>query len=142
MRGSFFTYVLISKILPVFPSSGSRIDDNYKRIILLAQDLYFGSNKSEEGTMRIIFLVFILLSTLACSPTYVIYDPPGDVVEIVPQRPHGNVFWVKGHHVWRKGRWVWIPGHWKKDRAGRVWIAGHWKRTPRGWIWIEGRWSR
>ncbi len=92
--------------------------------------------------MRFPILVLILFSVFSCSPTYVRTDPPVEVEEVIPARPHAGFFWVSGHYAWRKGRWVWISGHWKKMRPGRVWIAGYWKRTPRGWMWVEGRWSR
>jgi len=29
-------------------------------------------------------------------------------------KPHAKAVWVKGHYVYRAGKYNWIPGHWKR----------------------------
>lgn len=40
---------------------------------------------------------------------------PAPLVEVVPVAPAPGYHWVKGHYVWRYGRWEWIRGHWALD---------------------------
>lgn len=67
-------------------------------------------------------------------------QPPVAKVEVVPNRPSNDVFWVAGYWQW-EGRWVWVPGHWERPpHPTAVWVPGHWGWRPYGWVWVPGRW--
>lgn len=58
----------------------------------------------------------LAVAVSACSTTG---PPPAShsvtVVQPGPaKRPHAKAVWVKGHYVYRNGKYEWIPGHWKR----------------------------
>jgi len=84
---------------------------------------------------------------------------PGEKVEIIPERPHPNWAWVKGHWRFddRRGDWVWVSGRWVEHAAPPMpeviietpppppsprhfWVRGHWVWEGDRWQWIRGHW--
>ena len=105
--------------------------------------------------MRRLLLVRLVVGTLAVSSVaacasnppprtgveYVVREPPGERVEVIPVTPGTEYIWVKGHWAWRHNDYEWIPGHWVvPERGFREWVPGRWERERRGWYYIEGRW--
>jgi hypothetical protein len=71
---------------------------------------------------------------------YVQDRPPPEYVEEVPPAPGPDVFWVRGHWIWRD-RWVWFHGHYEhQHHDNRSWHEGRYEHRPEGWIWVEGGW--
>ena len=68
-------------------------------------------------------------------------QPPGDVVEQVPQGPPGY-FWARGYWNWNGSELEWIGGHWAQDRPGYHWAHARWIPEPGGrWRFKPGHWK-
>ncbi len=90
-------------------------------------------------------LVFLLpASGDAGVRVYVRFGPPKlkTVKVIKPARPHRHAVWVKGHWVYRNGRYVYVEGHWIKGRPGHVYVQPHWVKTARGYYFVPGHWVK
>ncbi len=105
--------------------------------------------------MRALVLVVLILALNSCRRRVVVHKhgphgrvtvikvrrgPPvrPRVVIVKTRRPGHSHVWVKGHHVYRAGRYTWVKAHWTvPPHKMHVWVPGHHHNGQ----WSPGHWE-
>jgi hypothetical protein len=92
--------------------------------------------------LLLIASIVCLMSTGCVYParTVVVGPPPQAMAEVIPPSPGPDFYWVRGHWIYRYGRYDWVPGHYVRAYAGRAWVEGHYEVRGGTYVWVEGFW--
>ncbi len=100
--------------------------------------------KSILGAAALATVFMFPMQSEAGVRVYVRFGPPrAAAVRVVkPACPYRDAIWVKGHYVYRHGRYVYVKGHWVQARRGYRYVQPHWVKTPRGYFFVAGHWVK
>ena len=64
--------------------------------------------------------------------------PPPPRVEVIPEAPGRDFFWVPGYWHWESNQHRWMDGHWEHHREREHWVPHRWDRDDQDHYRLSG----